>query len=150
MSVRLKFHDKAFMQQLQSATAEGLQAATTLLHTKCQLALNKSAGPRRVKVKRPVPGGNRRSRTVYSSPSSPGEPPRKRTGWLQRNTVQEFDAQAKGGPAGRVGVSRNAMYGLYLELGTRRIAPRPWLVRTLMENRAILGRLAVSSGGRIR
>jgi hypothetical protein len=145
MGVKLTFRDREFTAALQQATADGLLAASTLLQTKCKIALNQSAGPTRVAVKRRVPGGNRSSRTVYRSVSSPGEAPRKRTGFLQRNVLMEFDRTV---PAGRVGVGRNAMYGLYLELGTRRMAPRPWLVRTLMENRAILGRLAVSTGGK--
>jgi hypothetical protein len=66
----------------------------------------------------------------YDTPSKPGEPPRKRTGWLQRNVLYELDEKTL---SGRVGITRNARYGLYLELGTRRMAARPWLLATLQK-----------------
>lgn len=71
---------------------------------------------------------NRESATVYPYPSKPGEPPRKRTGWGQRHILWDFDDTKM---EGRVGISQNAIYMLYLELGTRRIKPRPWLVATM-------------------
>ncbi len=69
----------------------------------------------------------RGSYTAYPSPSKPGEPPRKRTGWLARNVTYEVDG--KNGVA-RVGLTANARYGIYLELGTSRMAARPWLLVT--------------------
>lgn len=66
----------------------------------------------------------------YKTPSRPGEPPRKRTGWLQRNIVYELDEPSL---SARVGITRNARYGLFLELGTRRMAARPWLISTLLK-----------------
>lgn len=88
-----------------------------------------------------------KSVTIYPYPSKPGEPPRKRTGWLQRHVLMEF-AEAKAGNqtlmASRTGVGRNAIYGLYLELGTRRVKPRPWLVATLLKHRGMIGQLMAS------
>lgn len=71
---------------------------------------------------------NRETATVYPYPSKPGEPPRKRTGWGQRHIVWDYDADKM---EGRVGIAQNAIYMLFLELGTRFIKPRPWLVATL-------------------
>lgn len=73
-------------------------------------------------------GRSGKSHTVYPNPSRPGEPPHKRTGFLQRNVKEEFDAPNL---TARVGVTVNARYGLFLELGTKRMAARPWLLATL-------------------
>ncbi len=71
---------------------------------------------------------NRSNPRPYTTPSLPGEPPRKRTGWLQQHVVREYD---EGTLTARVGVTKNAAYGLYLELGTKRMAARPWLMTTV-------------------
>lgn len=88
-----------------------------------------------------------KSVTIYPYPSQPGEAPRKRTGWLQRHVIMEFAKQGAAGAevmASRTGVGRNALYGLYLELGTRRMKPRPWLVATLMKHKAMIETLLAS------
>lgn len=55
--------------------------------------------------------------------SSAGEPPRTDTG----NLVRNIDVKEGKGIV-RVGImSQKAIYGAYLEFGTRHIAPRPWL-----------------------
>jgi hypothetical protein len=79
-----------------------------------------------------------RFRKVYGAiRSMPGEPPRKQTGQLRRSIATEVRSLV-----GRVGT--NLLYGRHLELGTRHMAPRPWLRRALAESRqqieAILGR----------
>lgn len=87
-----------------------------------------------------------RSVTIYPYPSQPGEPPRKRTGWGQRHVVWEFVNDPSRGPSGRVGIAKNAMYMLYLELGTRRVKRRPWLVATLRKYLQSIGLLAATGG----
>lgn len=66
--------------------------------------------------------------TRGSQPSKPGEYPRKLTGNLRRNVQSETDREAL---VARVGT--NVPYGKYLELGTRKMLPRPWLSRGLTE-----------------
>ena len=81
----------------------------------CQTALNvPSSRP----YEEPSPPGNRFA----------GEPPRKRTGFGAGNVQYELDNEAL---AGRVGVTVNARYMVWLELGTRWIAARPWMLATL-------------------
>ena len=46
----------------------------------------------------------------------------------------------------RVGVTRNGIYMFYLEVGTRHIARRPWLMRTLLENQEVIAKLAATGG----
>ncbi|RMD64397.1 MAG: hypothetical protein D6826_02515 [Alphaproteobacteria bacterium] len=57
-------------------------------------------------------------------PSAPGEAPHRLSGRL-RNSVRMVMHSRTGDPAAEIGT--DLAYGLYLELGTRRIAPRPWL-----------------------
>lgn len=60
--------------------------------------------------------------------SLPGEFPSMRTGHLRRNVQMEVDAENL---VARVGT--NVKYGRWLEFGTRKMAARPWLSRTLRE-----------------
>lgn len=66
-------------------------------------------------------------RLVYgANPSRPGEPPHKQRGRLLASIAWEVE-----GLVGRVG--SNLSYARHLELGTRRLAARPWLRRALAE-----------------
>lgn len=131
----LKINDGDPTAQVVAASWKGLQRAVVFLWTSIQAALNTSANPQSVKRR----GGG--SRTVYTSPSKPGEPPHKRTGHLQRNVLYEFDEANK---SAKVGVTQNAKYGMFLEVGTKRVAARPWLLATLNKVWAQLEALAGS------
>ncbi len=63
----------------------------------------------------------------YKTPSAPGEPPRKRTGLGKTGVVYELDKKAM---TGRVGPTENTIYMAFLDLGTSRVAARPWLFAT--------------------
>jgi hypothetical protein len=199
VSVRLTINDQQFNQALKGATAEGLIRAGLYLHNRCRLAVNKS-NPRNSETGQ------------YDDPSSPGSPPKSRTGFGRDNVVFEFNDDTER-PAVRVGVRQNAIYMYFLEIGvspfvikpsgdwlripwsgeiekenrvlTRGpnkgktkvfyfgvkgekriplvkqggeyvyfrkqinhpgIAPRPWLVKTLMDNKQAIGRLAAIGG----
>lgn len=141
MAGKLKWRGKELERRLRKATADGIVRAGTYYHAKCREAVSKPNTGVRVPVKRQTPGGNKTSRTIYPNPSRPGEPPRLRTGFGQRNIVVNHDRKKI---RTRVGVTRNGMYMIYLELGTRRVARRPWLVKTLRDNQRIIGLLASS------
>ena len=96
--------------KVEAAGWEGLAQAVTFFWRKCVEALN---------VSNPRP---------HKTPSRPGEPPRKRTGFGQKNVKYELD---KKGMRGRVGVGANAKYMAFLDRGTKRCLPRPWLLATL-------------------
>ena len=86
---------------------------------------------KRVRRKRTTRAGVKGSSyTIYPDPSEPGEPPRLRTGQLRKNVIKELDREHL---KSRVGVTKNAIYGAYLELGTRRVRARPWLFETLKQ-----------------
>jgi len=59
--------------------------------------------------------------------SKPGEPPRVQTGTLRRSITHEL---SKAVPVARVGT--NVVYGKHLELGTRNMAPRPFMRPAMM------------------
>lgn len=63
------------------------------------------------------------------NPSQPGQPPHKLVGFLQRSIAHEM-AQDKS--TGFVGT--NLDYGLYLEMGTSKMAARPWLRSSLAKH----------------
>lgn len=65
-----------------------------------------------------------------SNPSKPGEPPHRQTGRLRASVAQEHEPAKL---TSRVGT--NVAYGKFLELGTAKMAARPWLRRTLANNR---------------
>lgn len=71
-------------------------------------------------------------------PSSPGEPPHKQTGRLRASVGSEVIPNDL---TGRVGT--NLEYGKCLELGTSRMAARPWLRRSLFESVKALARLRI-------
>lgn len=69
------------------------------------------------------------------SPSSPGEPPAVVTGQL-RASIGHQVVEEDGKIVGYVGVPAGVPYGEYLEFGTSKMQPRPFLVPALEINRA--------------
>lgn len=68
---------------------------------------------------------------IYNAfPSAPGEPPHKQTGRLLGSVAWEIISNL----VARVGTNiNNPPYPRYLEFGTRKMAARPWLRRSLNE-----------------
>ena len=131
MAAGMKWNGKKFEKFLRHTTADGLNRGGTFYHAKCQEVVGRPNTGVKVKVKRQAPGGNKSTRTIYPNPSKAGEPPRKRTGFGQRNIVKEFNREKM---YVRVGVGANAFYMFLLEIGTRFIERRPWLVSTLKKH----------------
>lgn len=99
-----------------------------------ELTVNGRNGKQRiVKVKKFKWQAITRLKTVVSTqllyntnPSKPGEPPHVQTGRLRASVAYEVE-----GKVARIGT--NVIYGRHLELGTSKMAPRPWLRRMLAE-----------------
>ena len=128
ITTRLEWEGDQRAGEVELITRAMIQRATVFLWTKIVEALNvPNTGVRKKHRSKKTKSGRAASYTVYPHPSKPGEAPRKRTGWLQRNLKWEVDEEG----VGRVGVVANAKYGLYLELGTSRMKPRPFLLATL-------------------
>ncbi len=92
---------------------EGILRATVYFWQQCQQTLN---------VSNPHP---------YKTPSLPGEPPRKRTGFGQSSVTYETD---KASLTTRVGILSVAKYMATLEL----FRNRPWLLATLKKTLPML------------
>ncbi len=122
-----KWNGDEFNRQLWNATATGLKRAAILLHTKARLLVD---------IVNPPP---------RTTPSKPGEPPRKRTGIGQSNIMWEAN-DSKLRPAVRIGVTVRGLYMAFLELGTARVKARPWLLRALKENWTMIRKLAATGG----
>lgn len=143
ITTRVEWSGDQAAEAVRSLTLERLTRATLKLWERVTEALNVPNTGERVKhPTKKTPSGRAVTYTIYPHPSLPGEPPRKRTGWLQRNTLYDIDEQAI---SGRVGVQQNAKYGAYLELGTRRMKARPFLLATVQKCIAELR--AIIAGG---
>lgn len=121
----LKWYGAQRLAELKNATARGLLAAAVTLQSEEKARVNVS---------------NQQGK----APSSPGEYPRKRTGFGQAGIVYEPTTVAgvAQGMRVRVGYLRNAFYLGYL--GVKR--KRKWLVDTVKSIRATLA--TVATGGK--
>lgn len=119
MSATVKTYDKEFNRALSKMTWDGLRLATQHYHSELKMAVNVSNEHGKV-------------------PSKAGEPPHKGTGFGQAGIVREFDRAQM---ASRVGVTKNAIYMAYLDLGTKHIARRPFFIPVLNRNKRIMARL---------
>ena len=113
------------------AAANGLRDAAIWLTGEIKRDLSKPGpSPRNT---RPSERKKRRARAraanVELRASKPGEPPRRRTGTLGASITNEAD---KGGLIQRVGTAFK--YGFWLEWGTKKLAPRPYLRPAITKN----------------
>jgi hypothetical protein len=78
-----------------------------------------------------------RGKTRVDGPSKPGEFPHVDTGKLRQGIHWEYidDGRSMG-----VRIGTFFKYGLYLEVGTRHMAPRPYMRPTVMECRPTIAR----------
>jgi hypothetical protein len=122
---------------LGKATRIGLWRAALRGYALCRRAVNvPNTGETRVRVRDTTArgGGPVGSQyTVYERPSRPGEPPHKITGTGQSNIIVESNDSDRD-PCMRLGVRRGGVHMIYLELGTKIVKPRPWLVATILRN----------------
>jgi hypothetical protein len=130
IETRIEWHGEDRAGEIRLVALASIQRATLYLWERCVEVLNVPNTGERVKGRGRTPSGRRRTTTVYPHPSRPGEPPRKRTGFGQRSVKWEVDRDG----VGRVGVATNAAYLAYLEVGTVRVKPRPWLLATVKKH----------------
>lgn len=75
------------------------------------------------------------NKTTPHHPSLPGNPPAPDSGNLRNNSIRyEIHAEPRS-PYGVVGTTqKDPPYGQYLEYGTSKVAPRPWLRPAMEKN----------------
>lgn len=145
MAVVVKFHNKEFNQGFEKATATGLMRAGRYYHAEVQRVVSRpNTGVRRRRTRNTSRGRKGSMYTIYPHPSKPGEAPRLRTGHGRSNIVFQFSGWKTGNPWVRVGVTRNALYMFWHEVGGNGMARRPWMIPTLVRLASILGRLAMT------
>lgn len=109
------------------------------VHKRIRLVLIHLQNYARRKVSRAQKTSGKGLKQTGLQPSQPGEYPKKVLGFLRRNIRYTINKRPR--IIGRFGT--NVKYGKHLELGTRKMRRRPWLMRTLVENmstmRQILG-----------
>jgi hypothetical protein len=127
----LTWNGNAAQKQLEEAAWAHLVRAAQFFADKCQEAVNQpNTGQRRTRTRDTRAGKKGSGYTVYPFPAKKGEPPRKRTGFGQRNIAQERDRQHL---KIKVGERQNAIYMIYLEL-----RGWPWLRATLDAHKGTL------------
>lgn len=135
-----QFDASKLLAQMSSGAERGVLMAGAALQRQQKVMLSK-----------PGPGGGRTLGSIFkqkSGPdkgktevvraSAPGEPPRYRT----RDLLNSIQMIREGAAAVRVGT--HLMYGLYLELGTAKMAARPWLRTSLVIMQDEIARLILS------
>lgn len=75
------------------------------------------------------------NKSVPHHPSLPGNPPAPDSGNLRKSIHYTVEGSGKD-TVGRVGT--DVKYGKYLEFGTSRIAPRPWIKPSLDKNKTFI------------
>lgn len=126
---RLDWYGEQRRSQILAELVRRLNACVRIVANRAKVLLSKEGTLTVGGDKRDKKTGRFKKRIYGAKPSKPGEPPAKQTGHLRRSVAYEVLGQV-----GRVGTA--IWYGLWLELGTKRIKPRPWLLRALNESRA--------------
>lgn len=129
-NVKLDWNGEAVKLSLRQAALRLLHGSVRIIQAEAKRLLS-VAGSGRVNGKK---AGPRRA-------SAPGEPPRKQTGQGRASVAVEVDSTTM---EGRVGPT--AKYMAWLELGTKRVAPRPWLRPAVAASQAKIMDLAKSLG----
>ena len=107
---RLVWKGPQFTAQLKEAVQEGMEKSARKLRDLCRDAVSKP----------------------YPPASTPGEPPHLRTG-TGRSSIMHADSPRK--QESYVFVTDEGRHMIFLENGTARIAPRPWLKPTFAKNK---------------
>lgn len=116
MAYSVEWNGKAVERKIRDESRKRMEAATILVANRAKILISEP----------------------YPPPSMPEEPPHRRTGRLRSSVAREiiWDGQSW---IGRVG--SNVEYAKWLELGTSRMAARPWLRRALIEMKVEIAKL---------
>jgi phage gpG-like protein len=115
--------DDRLRRQLRALVSAGSRQGGLALVSHLQKKLNVSARVGATKSGRR--GGRPKGRRSYTYQASrPGEPPRKRTGTLQKSVESRVEEEPQ---AIVTLVGSKVPYAVHLEYGTRRMRARPWL-----------------------
>lgn len=139
----LVIHEKAFLAFTDRKVDAYLTAMGSELHSLSRQAASRPNTGRTIRfsaaTRKRRKGSkfvNKTQRTIYPDPSKPGESPKRRTGFGQKNIVWGYSKTLR---AARVGYTRAARYMTFHELGIRYKRrgkeQRPTIIPSLMDNR---------------
>jgi len=131
----MKWRGDEFLKLVDKQIVAGLYAAAVELQRLARKKAGVANAGQTVQQKNVTEGSNKNSRTIYPNSSKPGESPRRRTGFGQKNIVFGVDESTL---VARVGFTRNARYMTFHELGIRYskvgFQQRPTIVPATFEN----------------
>lgn len=133
--VQLKWRGGEVTREIEAGVKKNISAASIYLASVIKADISQTG------TLRYASGKGRKQKTVKNfTHSAPGNPPYKQTGRLRASIAWELR-----GVTGRVG--SNVRYARFLELGTRKMAARPFFVTNMRKHHATLVRILT---GRIR
>jgi hypothetical protein len=138
MSVTFNWHGKEFEGEAHRRIMRGIKAVVIFAQAKArELASVHNEGVRHKRVRATKQGGKGSQYTTYPNSSKPGEPPRRRTGFGQKNILAGWDDTTR---TGRVGFGQNAKYMAFHELGIqyRTLQRRPTLALMIAQHKSTL------------
>jgi phage gpG-like protein len=127
----MELDEQKILAKANEIAAMRLEACAIHLVNRCRENLSKAGRTKKlVTISRGKNKGKQKTAwgPLNSAPSKPGDFPARQTGALRSSIAYDVDRQNL---TARVGTALK--YGRWLEFGTRRMAPRPWLLRTLKE-----------------
>lgn len=117
--IRIDWNGPACERRMKQLLMQGLSAAGRIVENRANELLSVDGSGK-------VRGRRRRGAVVTRS--LPGEPPRAQTKQLLQSVTRDENREEIS-----VKVGTPLEYGAHLELGTRKMRPRPWLRRSLIE-----------------
>ena len=117
--VTIRLYTKEITQSIKDTASKRMYEAVNEVRSQVNVTLSGKRTGRTYKV----PGTNR-----HYQASSPGEPPAQATGRLRQSVFARVEGMGNQ-VTGRVGTE--LPYGLWLDEGTKKMKPRPWLERSL-------------------
>ena len=130
---RVEWYGDEFSKELEKTIGENIEKAAIYFKGKVKEALNVTGNPYRYAL------GNKGPWYRNLNPSSPGEPPHKMLGDLQRSIAHEMTQDKS-----TAYVGTNVEYGYYLEIGTSKMEARPYLRSTLMKEQATIAKIVAT------
>lgn len=133
---RVNWYGDQFKRELVQQVTKSVSAAAIYLSGQTKADISQ---PGTLRYGVPGKGKKPRQKTIYNfTHSKPGNPPYKQTGRLRGSIAWELVGVGRGlsVPVGRVGT--NVRYGRWLELGTKRMAARPFLEVNLVKHKSAI------------
>ena len=152
LDYNIKWHGQQFFVKATAANVRAMNTAANLVESDVKKSFGKGASRAFVKFRRTKSG-------KYHRPSAPGFPPNIDLGAL-KSSIQSEISQRGNQITGKVGSDTSIMateagvgtdvnYGLYLELGTSKMAKRPHLRPALNRNEAKIDNIFTKANGKL-